>query len=84
MNRDFQDWDEALTKWQGNNVFAHRRTVRVIQAFSHIKPGNLKDQNAFFVTDEMIKNPSSLFRGKHELIGKTLAKILVKRGEDDE
>lgn len=43
-----------------------------------MKPGNFKDESAFFVTQEMMENPSeTLFRGKHQLIGKMFAASAV-------
>jgi hypothetical protein len=75
---DSQDYDEGISVWQANRVPAHKRAVRVHEKYNYIKPGNYKDANSFFVTSEMIENPSnSLFRGKHDFIGELLAKRYV-------
>jgi hypothetical protein len=78
---DSQDFDEGISKWQANRVPAHRRAVRVHENYKNIKPGNYEDANSFFVTSEMIENPSnSLFRGKHDFIGELLAECYVAQG----
>jgi hypothetical protein len=47
---------------------------------NNIKPGNYKDASSFFVTSEMIENPSDkLFRGKHAFIGEMLAVFTSRR-----
>ena len=45
--------------------------MRVFAEYNDLKPADFKDGRSFFVTDDMIQNPSDkLFRGKHELIGR--------------
>jgi hypothetical protein len=67
----FQDCSSSLSKWQERKVSAHRRAVRVFPEHNAEKPADFKEGRSFFVTDDMIQNPSNaLFRGKHELIGK--------------
>lgn len=65
-----QDYDTAVSKWNERKVCAQRRCVRVFEDHSAKKPAEFKQDMSFFVTDDMIQNPSNtLFRGKHELIG---------------